>query len=113
MKYLIRKILKEEVSERLKKIVKNKLTKELSHSKIDFDKETEMIRVTDSEDDLTYFEVDELGNLFYNVGYYENLFRMFSIRIEEFETIIKEFAEDLLKRKIYSASFLMRGFYPM
>jgi hypothetical protein len=101
MKYLIRKILKEEVSERLKRIVKNKLTKELSHAEIILD-DDESIWFIDRENKYWYLRLEKNGYLSWRYDFFTDFFPFFSMERSEFEPIISEWVEDILNRKVVS-----------
>jgi hypothetical protein len=99
MKYLIRKILKEEVSERLKKIIKNKLSKELSHAEIILDDDGS-IWFIDRENKYWYLEFEKSGKLWWRYQFFNKIFELFSMGPFEFEPIIHEWVEDLLNRNV-------------
>jgi hypothetical protein len=101
MKKLIRKILKEEVSERLKKIIKNKLSKELSNVEIIFD-DDESIWFIDRENKYWYLEFEKSGKLWWRYDFFDKFFEFFSMEKSEFEPIISEWVEDILNRKVIS-----------
>ena len=103
MKQLIRKILKEEVSERLKRVVKNKLSKDLSHAEIILDDDGS-IWFIDRNEKYWYLEFEKSGQLLWRHDFFTNFFRLFSMERPEFEPIIIEWVEDLLNRKAVSTS---------
>jgi hypothetical protein len=99
MKQLIRKILKEEVSERLKRIVKNKLSKELSHAEIILD-DNGSIWFIDRENKYWYLQIEKSGELLWRYQFFNKIFELFSMGPFEFEPIIHEWVEDLLNRNV-------------
>jgi hypothetical protein len=102
MKQLIRQILREEVSEKLKKIIKNKLSKDLSHAEIIFDKKTKSIWLIDLENEYWYFELEKTGDLWWREEFFLRFFNLFSITRREFEPIIEKWVENLLNKNVIS-----------
>jgi hypothetical protein len=100
MKYLIRKILKEEVSERLKKIINNKLSKELSRVEIILDEEDGSIWFIDRENKYWCLRLIKSGKLLWRYQFFNKIFELFSMGPFEFEPIIHEWVEDLLNRNV-------------
>jgi hypothetical protein len=99
MKKLIRQILKEEVSERLKKVIKNKLSKELSNVEIILHKDGS-IWFIDRNEKYWFFELKNSGHLWWRDNYFINFFNIFSMDEFEFEPIIKEWVEEVLDSKV-------------
>jgi hypothetical protein len=110
MKQLIRKILKEEVSERLKKVIKNKLSKDLSHAEIILNDDGS-IWFIDRENKYWYLEFEKSGKLWWRYNFFTDFFQFFSMEPFEFEPIIGEWVEDLLNRQVDSTngSFVIDG----
>lgn len=102
MKQLIRQILKEEVSEGLKRVIKKRLSKELSDAEIIYDDRNESIWLIDRENKYWYLELKKNGDLWWRYQFFTEFFQFFSIEQSEFEPIIAEWVEDLLKRKVVS-----------
>jgi hypothetical protein len=102
MKNLIRQILREEVSEKLKTIIKNKLSNDLKHAEIMYEDETGSIWLIDREKQYWYLELDKERNLLWRYNYFIDFFNLFSMDQSEFQPIITEWVEDILKRKVNS-----------
>ena len=101
MKELIKKILKEEVNERLKNSIKKKLTRDLSHAEIILDDDG-TIWFIDRENNYWYLELKKSGNLWWRWKFFSEFFHFFSMERSEYEPIIAEWAEEVLNFKVVS-----------
>ena len=102
MRELIRKILKEEVSEKIKKIIFDKLDKDLSHAEIIFDDKSGSIYFIDRENKYWYTEFEKSGKLWWRYQFFNEFFKLFSMEQSEYEPIIGEWMEEVLNSKVTS-----------
>ena len=101
MKDIIKRVLREEVDERLKRVIKNKLSKDLSHVEIILHTDGS-IWFIDRDEKYWYLEFDKDGCLWWRGEFFINFFKLFSMERSEYEPLIVEWVEEVLNRKLYS-----------
>jgi hypothetical protein len=90
------------IHDKLKKIIFNKLYKDLSKAEIiDFN---DSIWFIDRENKYWYFEYEKVGRLYWRYDFFPNFFSVFSLESNEFESIISEWIEEVLNCKVHAKS---------
>jgi hypothetical protein len=87
-----------EISNRLKKVIYNKLYKDLSNVEIIQHKDS--IWFIDRENKYWYFEYEKSGFLWWKYDFFNSFFLLFSIKQSDFEPIISEWVEEVLNCKV-------------
>ena len=86
------------IHDKLKKIIFNKLYKDLSKAEIiDFN---DSIWFIDRENKYWYFEYEKVGRLYWRYDFFLNFFSVFSLERDEFESIMSEWIEEVLNCKV-------------
>ena len=94
-----------QINHKLKKIIFNKLYKDLSHAKIILDN-YESIWFIDIENKYWYLEFKKGGVLLWRYNFFTIFFELFSMESSEFQWIISEWVEEVLNRKVDSTHFV-------
>jgi len=89
------------ISDRFKKIIFDKMDKDLSHVEIILH-EDKSIWFIDRNEKYWYFELKKSGCLWWRYDFFINFFSLFSMDRSEFEPIISEWVEEVLNRKVVS-----------
>jgi hypothetical protein len=89
------------MNSKLKKIIKNKLNKDLSHVEIIFHVNN-TIWFIDRENEYWYLSLEKSGKLWWRYEFFTKFFELFSMEEREYEPIISEWVEDILNRKVVS-----------
>ena len=90
----------DQISNKLKKIVFNKLYSDLSHTEIILYDKTGSIWIIDRENKYWYLEFEKSGKLWWRYQFFQEFFQIFSMERSEYEPIIGEWVEDVLNRKV-------------
>jgi len=96
-----------QINKRLKKIIFNKLYKDLSHVEIIPYKSS--LWFIDSNEKYWYLEFQNSGKLWWRNHFFTNFFRLFSMGRSEFQPIICEWVEEVLNSKVVSTK--IRSYY--
>jgi hypothetical protein len=91
------------VSDRLKKIIFDKLNKDLS--KVEIIPHNNNVWFIDRENKYWYFELKQDGHLWWRYSFFIDFFRLFSLSFKEFEPIISEWVELILNRAVLSPMY--------
>jgi len=86
------------IHDKLKKIIFNKLYKDLSH--VEIIPYEDSIWFIDRENKYWYFEYQRPDILWWRFGYFNDFFTLFSLEREEFQWIISEWVEEVLNCKV-------------
>jgi len=90
------------IHDKLKKIIFNKLYKDLSKAEIiDYN---DSIWFIDRENKYWYFEYEKVGRLYWRYDFFPNFFSVFSLERDEFESIMSEWIEEVLNCKVHAKS---------
>jgi hypothetical protein len=87
--------------ERLKRIIFKKLDQDLGHAEIIVDYNTS-IWFIDRTNKYWYLELEKSGHLWWRYSFFEDFFPLFGMEREEYEPVITEWVEEVLKRKVVS-----------
>jgi len=91
-----------QINSKLKKIIFDRLNKELSH--VEIINYENSIWFIDRKEKYWYFEFEKNGKLWWRYGYIVNFFHLFSMKRSEFEPIIIEWVEEVLNSKVVSTA---------
>ena len=94
----------EPINPKLKKIIFDKISKDLSHAEIILEDKSETIWFIDRENKYWYLEFEKSGDLWWRYQFFDEFFKLFSMEQSEYEPIIGEWVEDVLNRKVVSTS---------
>ena len=96
------------MNERLKRIIFKKLDQDLGQAEIIVDYNTS-IWFIDRTNKYWYLELEKSGHLWWRYSFFEDFFPLFGMEREEYEPVITEWVEEVLKRKVVStlAAWLM------
>ena len=86
------------IHDKLKKIIFNKLYKDLS--KVEIIDYCDSIWFIDRDNKYWYFEYEKVGRLYWRYDFFPNFFSVFSLERNEFESIISEWIEEVLNCKV-------------
>ena len=89
------------MNERLKRIIFKKLDQDLGHAEIIVD-DDKSIWFIDRTNKYWYLELKKTGHLWWRYQFFEDFFPLFGIEREEYEPVIAEWVEEVLKRKVVS-----------
>jgi hypothetical protein len=90
------------IHDKLKKIIFNKLYKDLSKAEIiDYN---DSIWFIDRENKYWYFEYEKVGRLYWRYDFFPNFFSVFSLERNEFEPIMSEWIEEVLNCEVKGKS---------
>jgi hypothetical protein len=89
------------MNERLKRIIFKKLDQDLGHAEIIVDYNTS-IWFIDRTNKYWYLELEKSGHLWWRYSFFEDFFPLFGMEREEYEPVITEWVEEVLKRKVVS-----------
>ena len=89
------------MNERLKRIIFNKLDQDLGQAEIIVDYNTS-IWFIDRTNKYWYLELEKSGHLWWRYSFFEDFFPLFGMEREEYEPVITEWVEEVLKRKVVS-----------
>jgi hypothetical protein len=87
-----------EINDRLKRIIFKKLANDLSHVEVIPYKGS--IWFIDRDKKYWYFELKKDGYLWWRWDFFEQFFQAFSLELDDYEPLIKEWVEQVLKRKV-------------
>ena len=94
------------ISDRFKKIIFDKMDKDLSYVEIILH-EDKSIWFIDRNEKYWYFELKKSGCLWWRYDFFINFFSLFSMDRSEFEPIISEWVEEVLNRKAETTEYLI------
>jgi len=86
------------IHDKLKKIIFNKLYKDLSH--VEIIPYEDSIWFIDRENKYWYFEYQRPDILWWRFGYFNDFFTLFSLEREEFQWVLSEWVEEVLNCKV-------------
>ena len=89
------------MNERLKRIIFKKLDQDLGHAEIIVD-DDKSIWFIDRTNKYWYLELKKTGHLWWRYQFFEDFFPLFGMEREEYEPVITEWVEEVLKRKVVS-----------
>ena len=89
------------MNERLKRIIFKKLDQDLGHAEIIVD-DDKSIWFIDRTNKYWYLELEKSGHLWWRYSFFEDFFPLFGMEREEYEPVIAEWVEEVLKRGVYS-----------
>ena len=92
---------------KLKQFIFNKLYKKLPH--VEIIPYNNSIWFIDREERYWYFELENNGNLYWRYTFFNNFFKIFSMKSNQFEPIISEWVEDVLNRKVSTTHFQFKS----
>jgi len=98
-----------QINDKLKKIIFNKLNKDLSHAEIILH-DDDSIWFIDRDEKYWYLEFEKSGKLWWRPQFFANFFQLFSLDQYEFKPIIAEWVEEVLNRRVDSTKPVF--FYP-
>jgi hypothetical protein len=87
--------------ERLKRIIFKKLDQDLGHAEIIVD-DNKSIWFIDRANKHSYLELKKSGLLWWRYSFFEDFFPMFGLERKEYEPVIAEWMEEVLKRQVVS-----------
>jgi len=87
--------------ERLKRIIFKKLDQDLGHAEIIVD-DNKSIWFIDRANKYWYLELRSSGTLWWRYTFFNDFFPLFGMVREEYEPVIAEWVEEVLKRGVYS-----------
>ena len=90
------------IHDKLKKIIFDKLYKDLSHVEIIPFKNS--IWFIDREERYWYFEYEKPDVLWWRWGYFTDFFTLFSLESEEFQWVLSEWVEEVLNCKVNTSN---------
>jgi hypothetical protein len=91
------------MNERLKRIIFKKLDQDLGHAEIIVD-DDKSIWFIDRTNKYWYLELEKSGHLWWRYSFFEDFFPLFGMEREEYEPVIAEWVEEVLKRGVSSTS---------
>jgi hypothetical protein len=97
------------ISDRFKKIIFDRMYKDLSHVEIILH-EDKSIWFIDRNEKYWFFELKKSGCLWWRYEFFTNFFSLFSMDRSEFEPIIKEWVDEVLNSKVVATDYGM-GMY--
>ena len=100
------------MNSKLKEIIFKKLDSDLSHVEIILHTD-ESIWFIDREETYWYLEFEKSGNLWWRLPFFSKFFILFSIERSEYESIISEWVEYVLNRKVVSTCPVRNQNFPM
>ena len=86
------------ISERLKKVIFDKLYNDLSN--VEIIPYNNNIWFIDRDNKYWYFELKNEGNLWWRYSFFTDFFQFFSMTFSDFQPIISEWVEEVLKCKV-------------
>jgi hypothetical protein len=89
------------MNERLKRIIFKKLDQDLGHAEIIVD-DDKSIWFIDRTNKYWYLELEKSGHLWWRYSFFEDFFPLFGMEREEYEPVIAEWVEEVLKRGVSS-----------
>ena len=99
-----------QINKRLKRIIFNKLYKDLSNAEIIYYDDS--IWFIDRNEKYWYFEFEKNGKLWWRKLFFINFFTFFSMERSEFEPIISEWVEEVLNSKVVSTEIIRESIVP-
>jgi hypothetical protein len=91
--------------ERLKKIIFKKLDQDLGHAEIIVD-DSKSIWFIDRANKFWYLELRSTGTLWWRYTFFNDFFPLFGMVREEYEPVIAEWVEEVLKRGVSSTTLI-------
>jgi len=91
-----------EINDRFKRIIFKKLVKDLSHVEVIPYKGS--IWFIDRDKKYWYFELKNNGSLWWRYNFFDRFFQAFSLEQSDYEPLIAEWVEEVLKRKVNMTS---------
>jgi hypothetical protein len=89
------------MNERLKRIIFKKLDQDLGHAEIIVD-DDKSIWFIDRTNKYWYLELKKTGHLWWRYQFFEDFFPLFGMERQEYEPVIAEWVEEVLKRGVSS-----------
>ena len=89
------------MNERLKRIIFKKLDQDLDHAEIIVD-DDKSIWFIDRTNKYWYLELKKTGHLWWRYQFFEDFFPLFGMERQEYEPVIAEWVEGVLKRGVSS-----------
>ena len=89
------------MNERLKRIIFKKLDQDLGQAEIIVD-DNKSIWFIDRTNKYWYLELEKSGHLWWRYSFFEDFFPLFGMERQEYEPVIAEWVEEVLKRKVVS-----------
>ena len=89
------------MNERLKRIIFKKLDQDLGQAEIIVD-DNKSIWFIDRANKYWYLELRSAGTLWWRYTFFKDFFLLFGMEREEYEPVIAEWVEDVLKREVFS-----------
>ena len=89
------------MNERLKRIIFKKLDQDLGQAEIIVD-DNKSIWFIDRANKFWYLELRSSGTLWWRYSFFRDFFPLFGMEREEYEPVITEWVEEVLKRKVVS-----------
>ena len=86
------------VTDKIKQYIFKRLYKELGNAEII--PYNNSIWFIDREERYWYFELENNGNLYWRYTFFNNFFKIFSMKSNQFEPIISEWVEEVLNHKV-------------
>jgi hypothetical protein len=90
------------IDDRLKRIIFKKLAKDLSY--VEIIPYEDSIWFIDRDKKYWYFQFEDNGTLWWRYDFFEQFFQAFSLERVDYEPLIKEWVEQVLKRKVTTSS---------
>ena len=96
--------------ERLKRIIFKKLDQDLGHAEIIVD-DSKSIWFIDRANKFWYLELRSSGTLWWRYTFFNDFFPLFGMVREEYEPVIAEWVEEVLKREVSSTQQVVLPLY--
>ena len=96
------------MNKRLKRIIFNKLYEDLSEVEIIHYRDS--IWFIDRKEIYWYFEYENSGVLYWRYKYFTDFFTLFTLEPNECQSIMSEWVEEVLNRKVRSTGKILRRF---
>jgi hypothetical protein len=93
------------MNERLKRIIFKKLDQDLGHTEIIVD-DSKSIWFIDRANKFWYLELRSSGTLWWRYSFFRDFFPLFGLERLEYEPVIAEWVEEVLKRGVPSTTYL-------
>jgi hypothetical protein len=97
------------ISDKLKKIIFDKLYKDLSN--VEIIPHEGSVWFIDREEKYWYFEFTKSGELWWRYSFFTNFFHLFSMEYKEFEPIIIEWVEEVLNSKVSTTKLMKQNYF--
>ena len=90
-----------QINDKFKKLIFDKLYRDLSHVEIILH-DNNSIWFIDRKEKYWYLELEKDGRLWWRWTFFSNFFHLFSMELSDFEPIISEWVEEVLNSKVVS-----------